>query len=327
MSPSVPTDGAPVSVVMDVDTGIDDAVALLLATRSPELHLVAVGTVAGNVGASVGARNSLRVLEVAGATQVPVAIGTDRPLLEPTHEATSVHGADGLGESGHPAPATAPSEEHAVDQLLRLSHEHAGELVVVAVGPLTNLAIALRRDPGLTDRLRRIVLMGGSARSGGNRSPWAEANIASDPEAAAIVFAATTARTMIGLDVTMQVMVDEQDVQRLATSGDPAGGFAAGILPFYLGAYERWSGSRRCAMHDPLAVAVAAQPDLVETFALPVHVELRGDRTRGMTVADLRALMRGGEAGDGQRSDVALEVDVERARELVLARLTERPAG
>jgi len=312
----------PVPVLMDVDTGIDDALALLLAARSPELDLLGVGTVAGNVSAAVGAHNSLRVLEVAGATGVPVAIGTDRPLLAPVREATHVHGADGLGETDQPSPSTAPADEHAVDQLLRLSHAHPGELVVVAVGPLTNVALALTRDPALAERLGRIVLMGGSARSGGNRSPWAEANIASDPEAAEIVFASSAARTMIGLDVTLQVRLAEQDVELLAASGDPVGGFAAEILPFYLDAYERWSGKRRCAMHDPLAVAVAAQPDLVETFALPVHVELRGDRTRGMTVADLRSMMRGRDPGDGPYTDVALEVDVGRARELVLTRLT-----
>jgi purine nucleosidase len=315
----------PVPVVMDVDTGIDDAVALLVASRSPELDLVAVGTVAGNVTAPVAARNSLRVLEVAGMPDVPVAVGADVPLLEPTRDAVSVHGADGLGDTDQPPPGRRPSDEHAVDQLLRLSHEHAGDLVLIPVGPLTNLAMALTRDPSLADRLQRIVLMGGSARTGGNRLPWAEANIASDPEAAEIVFRCAAPRTMIGLDVTLQVRLDEADVDRLARSRDPAGAFAADVLPFYLGAYERWSGERRCAMHDPLAVAVAAQPDLVATWSLPVAVELRGERTRGMTVVDLRALMPGAHAGDEPRTDVALEVDVERSRELVLSRLTANP--
>lgn len=312
----------PIPVVMDVDTGIDDALALLVAVRSAEIDLVGVGTVSGNVSASVAARNTLRVLEVAGADSVPVAVGADRPLMEPPHEATWVHGRDGLGDSGQPQPQGAPSDEHAVDQLLRLSVEHAGELVVVAVGPLTNVAIALARDPSLAGRLARIVLMGGSARSGGNRSAWAEANIACDPEAAEIVFGCSVPRTMVGLDVTMQVRLDEADAQALAEQHDDVARFAAQILPFYLDAYASWTGERRCAVHDPLAVAVVAHPGLVTTYPLPTRVELHGSQTRGMTVVDLRALMRVDPAVDVVTTDVALEVDVQAARDFVLGRLS-----
>lgn len=314
----------PAPVVMDVDTGIDDALALLLAARSPELELVGVGTVAGNVDAALAARNSLRVLEVADAGDVPVAVGAEAPLLEPVRDARWVHGADGMGESDQPAPAAAPSGEHAVDQLLRLSREHRGELVVIAVGPLTNLALALIRDPEFADRVGRIVLMGGSARSGGNRDAWAEANIASDPEAAEVVFRCSAARTMIGLDVTMQVMLDEADVAMLGGSGDPAGELAAAVLPFYLDVYTGWVGERRCAMHDPLAVAAVAVPGLVRTWALPTWVELRGAHTRGMTVVDLRGMLPGAPIADGPTTDVALEVDVGRARQVLLDRLTAR---
>lgn len=316
-----PDDAGSTPVVMDVDTGIDDALALLLAARSPEIELLGVGTVSGNVSASLAARNTLRVLEVAGADAVPVAVGAEAPLVEPGHDATWVHGTDGLGNTGQPAPAGSPTDEHAVDQLLRLSREHAGELVVVAVGPLTNLALAQARDAAFARRLRRIVLMGGSARVGGNRSSWAEANIASDPEAAAVVFSCEAPRTMIGLDVTMQVMLDEQDVERLARSDDPAGRFAAEILPCYLDAYAGWTGVRRCALHDPLALAVVAEPALVGTHSLPTHVELRGEWTRGMTVVDLRGRPTPASTDDGPRTDVALEVDVEAARRFVLDRL------
>ena len=309
---------------MDVDTGIDDALALLVAVRSSEIDLVGVGTVAGNVSAAVAARNTLRVLEVAGASSVPVAIGAARPLVEPPHEARWVHGEDGLGETNQPQPQRPPSDEDAVDQLLRLSQEHAGELVVVAVGPLTNLAIALTRDPSLADRLARIVLMGGSARSGGNRSAWAEANIACDPEAAELVFGCSVRRTMIGLDVTMQVKLEEADVQTLAQQDDAGGRFAAEILPFYLDAYASWTGERRCALHDPLAVAVVADPGLVTTYPLPTRIELHGHQTRGMTVVDLRALMRDDPANDVAVTDVALDVDVQAARSFVLRRLSGR---
>ncbi|MBA2579103.1 MAG: nucleoside hydrolase [Euzebyaceae bacterium] len=310
-------------LLMDVDTGIDDALALLLAVRSPELRLVGAGAVAGNISVDLAARNTLRVLEVVGATDVLVAVGAAAPLLEERADAAWVHGSDGLGDSGQPHPAGKLSEESAVEQLLRLSHEHAGELVVVAVGPLTNIAMALRTDSTVVGRLARIVVMGGSARAGGNLAAWGEANIAHDPEAAAIVFEADVARTMIGLDVTMRSTLGEPDVQRLATSGDPAGTFAAQILPHYLAVYERWTGERRCPVHDALAVAVAAQPDLVAASELPVRVECAGRHTRGMTVVDLRGLLGGGALTvDGPRSAVALDVDAERFLDLLLERLT-----
>ena len=308
-------------VVMDLDTGIDDALALLLAVRSPELDVVGVGTVTGNVDAATAATNSLRVLEVADAADIPVAIGTDRWLLEPDPGHTWVHGTDGMGETAQPAPVSRPSAEGAVEQLLRLSHAHAGELVVVAVAPLTNLALALRSDPGLADRLARIVIMGGSARDGGNRETWGEANVACDPEAARIVFAADVPRTMVGLDVTMQVTFDAADLDRLTGSTDPGARLAAQLLPYYLDAYAGLLGERRCAVHDALAVAAAVDPTLLRCQPLPVDVETRGELTRGMTVVDLRARLPGWPDAGAPRSDVALSVDAERSHALILARL------
>jgi purine nucleosidase len=314
------TGPAMIPVVMDVDTGIDDAIALLLAVRSPVIDLVGVGTVLGNVDVTTATRNTLRVLEVAGA-DVPVATGSDRHLLEPDRDARWVHGDDGLGETSQPEPTRAPADEHAVDQLLRLSHEHAGALVVIAVGPLTNLALALRRDPTLADRLARIVVMGGSAQAGGNRGPWAEANIASDPEAAAVVFGAEAPRTMIGLDVTSQLTLDDDDVARLAAAPDPVAAFAARILPFYIDFYAGIHGARRCAVHDALAVAAVIEPTLLTTRRLPVTVETAGTHTRGMTVVDVRPRP----ADDVPVTEVALEVDAAAARALLLAALRAHP--
>lgn len=312
-----------IPLLMDVDTGIDDALALMLAVRSPEVELVGVGTVAGNVGALLAARNTLRVLEAVGADRVPVAVGAHGPLLEPFQDATWVHGHDGLGGSGLADPAGAPTEEHAVDQLLRLSHDHASELTVVAVGPLTNLALALRVDPSMASRLRRIVVMGGSARVGGNLAAWAEANIGHDPEAADIVFRAEVARTMVGLDVTTQVGLDDDAVAQFASSEDPAAKLAAAILPHYLDVYERWTGERRCALHDPLAVAAVARPDVVLTRPLHVGVETAGKLTRGMTVVDLRGLLPG-VPPDVPLTDVALEVRGDTFERLLRERLMGR---
>lgn len=306
-------------VLLDVDTGIDDALALLLAVRSPELELVAVGTVSGNVTAELAAANTLRALEAVGAGDVPVAVGAGAPLVERRADAAWVHGEDGLGNTGLPAPLGSPSGETAVAQLLRLSQVHAGVLTVIAVGPLTNIALALALDPGLASRLARLVIMGGSARAGGNLGPWAEANIGHDPEAAAMTFAAAVPRTMIGLDVTSQTTLGDTDVTAFAGSRDPAGEFAARILPHYLDVYAGFSGQRRCAVHDALAVAVAARPELVTTCALPVRVETAGHFTRGMTVVDLRHAPA--DAGEPV-TDVALQVDGPAFRALLRDRLT-----
>jgi purine nucleosidase len=314
-----------IPLLMDVDTGIDDALALLLAVRSPELDLVGVGTVAGNVDPRLGATNTLRVLEVADAGSIPVAVGAAAPLVEPWADVAWIHGADGLGNSDQPAPVGRPSDEDAVHQLLRLSHEHAGALTVVAIGPLTNLALALRLDPTLASRLARLVIMGGSARDGGNRGAWTEANIGVDPEAAAIVFEAPLARTMVGLDVTMQTRLDDTDVARLAASGDPVASLAAALLPHYLDVYERTSGVRACAMHDPLAVAVAVRPELIGTRTLPVRIETTGRFTRGMTVVDLRGPRAAAADPDASPSDVALTVDAEAFLDLLRSRLTAAP--
>lgn len=316
----------PIPLLMDVDTGIDDALALMLAVRSPEVDLVGVGTVAGNVDSRLAANNTLRVLEVVGAADVPVAVGAATPIIEPFRDAAWVHGDDGLGNSSQPAPSGSPSEESAVEQMIRLSHEHAGELTLVPVGPLTNLALALRADPELPSRLARVVLMGGSAREGGNAAPWAEANIGHDPEAAAVVFDTVLARTMVGLDVTTRVELGPAEMALLEAADDPAATLAAQILPHYLSVYEGWTGERACSLHDPLAVAVAAIPDLVTTSSLEVRVETAGRFTRGMTVVDLRGLLPGAPRGDQPRTDVALEVDGDRFVDLLMARLTNEVA-
>ncbi|MCC5948925.1 MAG: nucleoside hydrolase [Nitriliruptoraceae bacterium] len=301
-------------ILLDVDTGIDDAIAIVAALRDPRVQLVGIGTVFGNVDVDTATRNTLRVLEVAGAEDVPVAAGTPAPLLEPFQDARWVHGQDGLGDSDQPAPSRRPTDEHAVDQLLRCSREHPGTLTVVAVGPLTNLAVALARDPGLADRLGRIVLMGGGARCGGNRTAWAEANIAADPEAAAIVFAADVERTMIGLDVTHAMTLDDGDVAALRAIDDPVAGLIVQILPHYLDFYAGVRGTRSAIIHDALAVLAAVEPQVVTTQRRVVAVETAGHHTRGMTVVDLRGPADRPVPEDDHRprTDVGLTADADR---------------
>src|SRR5262245_53313506 len=175
-------------ILFDVDTGVDDALAILLGLGHPEVQVVGIGTVAGNVNVDLGTANSLKVLEVAGRTDVPVARGCERPLVEPYRDAAEVHGDDGLGNSGYPGASVQASGEHAVDQMIRVAHDNPGEVTLVAVGPLTNVAVALRREPRLPGLLRNVVVMGGAFTHAGNVNAAAEFNISVDPEAALAVF-------------------------------------------------------------------------------------------------------------------------------------------
>lgn len=304
-----------------MDTGIDDALAILFALRSPEARVIACGTVRGNVSSHQAAVNTLRVLEVAGHPSIPVAVGCDHPLIEPQSSAGWVHGDDGLGNTDQPEPAGKPTGEHAVDQMLRLTREHPGEITIVAVGPLTNLATALAKDPSFADRVGQVVIMGGTVAAPGNIGPVTEANIRHDPEAAKAVFAAGWPLTMIGLDVTMQTFLTEEMARHLADSNDPVARFAAEISDFYLSAYERFLGERKCALHDPLAVAAALDPSIVTTVKMYVEVETEGNHTRGMTVGDRRITVNKELSVANPNVDVALGVDASRFEGLLLDRL------
>lgn len=316
-----------VPLLFDVDTGIDDALAILFALSQPQAEIVAIGTVAGNIDVDAATRNTLSVLEMAGAGPIPVARGCDAPLLAVPGDARNVHGDDGLGNTRPPAPKRKPSDEHAVAQLLRLTHERPGELTIVATGPLTNLAVALKQDPELATRVRRLVMMGGAASAPGNRSPVAEFNIAHDPEAAAIVFNAGWRVTMVGLDVTMKSVLTERHLAQLRAARRPVARFVARMVAHYMRSYRGVFGRNVCPLHDPLAVAIALDPSLATTLPTRVEVETQGAFTRGLTVVERRQLYRltltPQRDADGPRplpplpqprgvnADVCLDVDVE----------------
>ncbi|MBE3595752.1 MAG: nucleoside hydrolase [Hydrogenibacillus sp.] len=317
----------PKKVILDVDTGIDDAVAILLAVHSPELEVLGIGTVHGNTTADVAAANTLRVLKAAGRLDIPVATGATRPLNQPLATSPLVHGEDGLGNLNLPHPQAAPSGEHAVDQIIRLAEAHPGEITLIATAPLTNLALALALEPRLSERIAEVVIMGGSAFYGGNLSAWAEANIGHDPEAAAAVFQAGWPVTMIGLDVTMQAWFTREMHAALGASPKPGAALAYEALRHYLDFYERFYGQGGCAQHDALAVAYAIDPSLVTTALLPVRIETRGEATRGMTVVDRRAFLADRAPflfpdRNDWHTRVALAVDSERFLNLLMERLT-----
>ena len=294
-------------LVLDCDPGHDDAIALLLALASPEVELLGVTTVHGNQTLDKTTDNALRVLELVGRSDVPVAAGADRPLVRDLHVAAHVHGESGLDGPELPAAGARALEQHAVDFLL----EHVTpEVVLVPVGPLTNVALAL--DRGL--RPERIVLMGGAIAEG-NMTPAAEFNIWADPEAAQRVFHAGVPVTMIGLDVTHQALLTPAWAERFRAAGR-VGTFVAELVEFFKRYHARTYGWDGAPIHDALALAHAFRPGLLRTEHVNVEVELESELCRGRTVVD-----RWHRTERDPNADVAVEVDGDAFLELLLGRI------
>jgi purine nucleosidase len=284
-------------VIIDTDTGIDDAMAVVYALLEPELEVLALTSVFGNVSVDLTTRNTLVILDVLGRTDIPVAQGAAKGLIGEPSFAPYVHGDDGVGNAASTfgEPSSAPLAENAASLIVRMAREQPGEIVLVPIGPLTNIALALQLEPRLPELVRGLVWMGGVINGPGNVTAVAEADAAHDPEAAQMVFEADWPLTMVGLDVTDVTLMREEHFERLAMSDTVAASYLAAITPFYMDFYSKVLGFRACAMHSALTVAIVAHPDLVlEEVNLPVAVELQGSITRGMTVADRRP---GSEAG------------------------------
>jgi len=270
-------------ILLDCDPGVDDMFAIFAALRYCDL--VAVTSVAGNVGIEHTTNNALGILQLAGA-QVPVHRGAGRPLAgTASNDASEVHGEAGLGGVELPELTSGPASADAVGALFDLTA--SGEVTVVAVGPLTNIALAIQRDPGWTARIPRLVVMGGSTHSG-NATAYAEFNIWADPEAAKVVFDSGVTITMAGLNLTRQVQMGVEAIARMRTAGSPTGVVAADALDFYSDFSLEHYGVKSSAMHDPCAVLEVARPDLFARRAMHVEIETKGELTRGMTVCDHR---------------------------------------
>lgn len=261
--------GTKIPVIMDVDTGVDDAVAIALATRLPELDLVGVTTVAGNVDVEKTTENSLRVLAALGCSAVPVYRGMNRPLTRAYHDAAEFHGASGLGDAEFPPSPVSVQSETAPEFIVRSVRERPGEIALIPVGPLTNIAVALALEPELPRLVKRVVIMGGAFLCPGNASPYAEYNIWADPEAAAIVANSALPITFIGLDVTHNAPLPKALWTTLAAHD----GIEAKMV--YALCQRTFVGRTRDEfhLHDPLAVAVTAFPDLVTTESWGVTIE------------------------------------------------------
>jgi inosine-uridine nucleoside N-ribohydrolase len=296
-----------VRAILDVDTGVDDALALALALRQPEIELEAVITVAGNVSLELTTRNTLKVLDWLGAGHVPVAMGADGPLHGAVCEASHWHGPDGLGGARLPEPSR-QARHDGVGYLVERVTAEPGEITLVCTAPLTNLAHAIQRAPAFVQAVRQVVLMGGAARPPGNVTPSAEFNIYADPHAAALVFEQDWPLIMVGLDVTNQVVLTRAERQSLASRTTPE---AALVYEVTRHLFEV-RGVETMALHDPLAVGVAVQPDLVGSVARDVVVETRGEHTLGQTVVDLRP----GAPPPSRRAQVCERVDAARFKAL-----------
>jgi inosine-uridine nucleoside N-ribohydrolase len=292
-----PSQAAPRKVILDCDPGIDDAFAIAFGCGHPALELCGVTTVAGNAGLDRTTGNALAVLEFLGRPDVPVAAGSPAPLLRPFTDAHDVHGETGLGTASLPAPSGQPVAAHAVDFLIERIAAAPGEVTLVATGPLTNIALAVRRHPPLVTQVAGFVIMGGSA-GRGNVTPAAEFNIWADPEAAAIVFAAGWQVTMAGLDVTYQALATAEVRDRLRALGRLSDVL---LLPGLRG-YQSLADAAGQPVHDVCALALVAAPHLFGCRAARVEVETQGRWTSGMTVTDFGA--------DTPNALVAMSVDV-----------------
>ncbi|NQX12220.1 nucleoside hydrolase [Microbacteriaceae bacterium VKM Ac-2855] len=295
----------------DCDTGIDDALALAYLLRSPEAEIVGIGTVSGNTDSTTAAANTLALLALAGRDDVPVAIGAHHFLAEEyAGGSPQVHGDNGFGNVALTAAAASVADEDAAALLHRLALAHPGALRVIAVGPLTNLAIALERYPDLPAMVHSVTIMGGSAQHPGNVTPVAEANIWHDPEAAAAVFAADWDVVMVGLDVTMTQRIEERHRDELLGSGDPLAVAIGQALDYYFAFYVPILGGRSAALHDPLAVAVALGTGGLRLAPIvPVEVDTTRGPGRGQTIVDLRTRYTGYVDAGLSRTAVALEVE------------------
>jgi len=313
----------PIPLIIDADPGLDDALAIGLAVALPEIDLLAVTTVGGNADVRHCTTNALRLLNVYGAPQVPVAEGAEGALLGGIVRATAIHGEAGIGNTVLPPSPAAAVDGHAVELLARILREHPEPVVIAPIGPLTNIALLLRLHPELVDRIAHVCLMGGSI-GDGNVTPAAEFNVYADPEAAQIVFESGLPITMMGLDVTHQAVLYQPAVDRLRALGTRSGAVAAELAAFALAREGQWYGTPRMSVHDAVAVAHLAFGDLVAVADYDVAVDTGSSAGRGRTVCDglLRRIERRGRHVNAQ---VGIHIDRDRFEDLLVDAYAQLP--
>ncbi len=317
-------------IILDTDPGSDDALAMMLALNSPELDVRAITVVPGNVTASQGLENALRMVSVANRCDIPVAAGAQHPLFQKLITAEFWHGKNGLADVELPASKCKVDSRFGPDLIIQLVHAAPHEITLVPVGPLTNIALAVEKDPSIVPLVKEVILMGGSI-SSGNVNAAAEANIYNDPEAAQIVFQAGWPLTMVGLDVGDKTLLSQKYLDQLGQTHGPVNDFIYSVTKYLINrsAQFGWPGT---PMYDPLAVGVAIDATLVKSPEMHVDVETRGEFTRGETVANRHgAVERNVLHGDhyviegvdkvAPNAKVCIDVDADRFLQLFVSRI------
>ena len=305
----------PTPIILDCDPGHDDAIALLLAIASPEVELIGVTTVAGNTTIDKSTNNALRILELAGRSDIPVYRGADRPFIRPQDVADHVHGESGLDGPDLPQPAMREQELHAVDYLAQEIRARKGKVTLIPTGPLTNIGLLFALHPDV--RPERIVIMGGAIGEG-NRTPAAEFNIWADPEAAQRVFLEGLNTTMIGLDVTHRALITDAHTERMRGAGR-VGQVVAELMDFYSRFHRsRYPDLDGSPMHDPVCVAHVIDPTLVTVFDAFIEIDCSGGPSWGRTNVD----WRGREHSDAPNGKVGVDIDGHRFAELIVERIS-----
>jgi inosine-uridine nucleoside N-ribohydrolase len=317
-------------IILDCDPGHDDAIAILLAAK--HLDVLGITTVHGNQSLEKVTRNALKVLEFSGLSHIPVIPGMARPLAQEPRHAPEIHGESGLDGPTLPEPSLSPQDGHAVDFIIETVMSTEG-VTLVATAPLTNIAVALLREPRISERIHGIFLMGGSLTMG-NSTPVAEFNIWCDPEAAHIVFTSGIPIKMVGLNLTRQAEAGRQEIERIRSLGNRTGRIVADLLDFYSARLSALFGLAGGSLHDPCAVAWLIDPTLIEARKMHVAIELHGELTRGMTVCDARHLRLEGLAtarvegirrGKPPNAEVGLRLEVTRFFDLLIKTLSTYP--
>jgi len=317
-------------IIIDTDPGTDDALALMLALNSPEFDVRAITVVPGNVTAVMGLENALRMVSLANRCDIPVAAGAQHPLFQKLITAEFWHGKNGLANVELPASTCKVDPRFGPDLIIQLVHEFPHEITLVPVGPLTNIALAVEKDPSIVPLVKEVILMGGSI-SGGNVNAAAEANIYNDPEAAQIVFQAGWPLTMVGLEIGNKALFTQKYIEQLSATHGPINDFMVAVLKFLLNLSATF-GAPGSPMYDPSAVAVAIDSTLVKTQPMHVDVETRGEFTRGETVGNRRGevernVLRGdryvieGVDPVAANAKVCVDVDVDRFLQLFVSRI------
>ena len=267
----------PKKIIIDTDPGVDDTMAIFFALCSPELEVVGLTTIFGNVHTALGTKNALRLLEIAGREDIPVAHGADDALTQPFEGPVPfVHGADGQGDINLPDPAGKAVDISAAQFIVEQVRANPGAITLVPVGPLTNIALALRLEPRIAEWVDEVVLMGGNALVPGNASPAGEANIRNDPEAADLVFGADWQVTMVGLDVTLRVHMKPEHIAEYATHGNPMSDHITRTLPHYRDYFESNYEAKGIFVHDSSAIAYVIDPSLFTVRRWPIRVGTQG---------------------------------------------------